>query len=183
MSVYSGWQHDLLGAASLPDTAANRRFLNAWHANAESDCSLNPIDLTDRNDHSHNCKQTGFVGRSYQRYDDRVWTRTAFYAQITSGKYPHLRAALRSGNPYTVTDYVAVTDDIGKWASQTFSNIYLDVMRSGGPPPTLKAPQALRGWGDIQRAVNRHLPAALHASQQHRHAALRELRRARRVRL
>lgn len=183
MSVYNGWRVDLLSAVKLPNTKPNRDFLAAWHAHAESDCDLNPIDLTAHNDHSKNCKPTGFVGRSYQSYDDRVWTRTAFAAQIESGKYPHLRAALKSGNPYTFGNYVGVTADIGQWASQTYANVYLAVMSAGGPPPTLKAPQALQGWHGLQVAVNRRLPAAIHASQKHRHAALRQLNRARKVRI
>ena len=186
MSVYKDWQADLLSSASLPDTKPNRDFLSDWHAHADSDCDLNPIDLTSHNSGSKNCKPVSLPYRPnahYQSYSSRSWSRTAFYGQITSATYPHLRAALASGDPYKVTDWAKVAVDIGAWGGKTFANVYEDTMSAGGPPPTLKAPQALRGWHDMQRSVNRHLPAALHASKRAHRAALRELRRASKVRL
>lgn len=60
---------------------------------------------------------------------------------------------------------------------------YVGKAPSAAPPPKLKAPQALRGWRDMQRSVNTHLPAALHTSKRAHRAALRELRRASKVRL
>lgn len=179
MGTYTNWKHDLLSSDRMPDTTANLRFMGEFHTNSESDCALNPIDLTHHvTGESSNCKQTGYVGRYYQRYTDRIWTRTAFYAQMTSGDYPHLRAALRSGNPYTVSDYLDVSKDIGKWSSGPFSSVYLGEMQSGGPIPTLKAPQALAGWKDVQHSVNRGMPAALKASEHMRNAAWRHVRRA-----
>ena len=70
-----------------------------------------------------------------------------------------------------------------------FPNFELPVFRwVGSPPPnapppkTLKAPQAQRGWKDMQRSVNRKMPNALHQSQRLRKTALRQLSRARKVR-
>jgi hypothetical protein len=50
-----------------------------------------------------------------------------------------------------------------------------------GPNPN--APQALKGWKAIRKAVNRGMPSALTYSQRHTSAALRTLHRARKVRL
>lgn len=185
VSVYTGWKPDLLSTDNFPETTGNLRFLTEWHANADSSCGLNPIDLTAKNTGSSNCKGAALPYRPnahYQTYSDRSWTRTAFYAQITSGDYPNLRAALRAGHPYKVADYGAVAQDIGMWGSSTFADVYLREMESGGPPPTLAAPQALRGWADMQRSINRHLPAALHDSARLRAHAQRQLARIGKVR-
>lgn len=184
MGTYTGWKHDLLSSDGMPDTAANLRFMDDWHDNSESDCANNPVDLTRPiKSGSSNCKPTGYVGRSYQRYTDRMWTRTAFAAQMKSGSYPHLRAALKSGNPYTVNNYQAVAEDLGRWASNAFPNVYVYDALANRPAPSLKAPQALRGWKDLQHSVNHKMPAALRASAHYRHAALRQLRKARKVKL
>jgi hypothetical protein len=53
---------------------------------------------------------------------------------------------------------------------------------SGGTQ-TLKAPQALKGWKSIRKAWNQTLPTALQYSTRGNKAALRSLRRARKVRL
>lgn len=198
MGVYTGWQDDLLGSASLPKTQHNRDFLNAWHDAATSDCKLNPIDLTEpikdtgsnAKAHSHNCQAItlprGLV--HFQSYDDRIWTRTAFAAQITSGDYPHLRAALEYGNPYDTRKFdLAAVDkiaaDLGEWGSDGFGNDYINLMFAGGTQPTLKAPQALKGWADMQKQINHRLPNTLNESARIRRHALRQLDRARKVRL
>lgn len=179
MSVYANWQADLLSAVRLPDTAHNRRFLTAWHEHAESNCDLNPIDLTHvikdsgsgAKRHSHDCKATGFVGRSYQRYDDRVWTRTAFYAQITSAKYQLLLAALKSGNPYAVQDRGAVASDIGEWGSQTFANFYLNPSVTPQPTGPVSAPlKAHHAWHGMLHSVFVAAPKELIRSAEARKA-------------
>jgi hypothetical protein len=191
VTTWPGWESDLLGAASLPDTAENRAFLGEWRKHAEApDCDLNPIDLThtyhgDRtgaNVHSHNCKQTGTFGLAYQRYDDRVWARSAFAAQISSGDYPHLQAALASGNPYTATDYQGVNADLGKWQSFDFGFTYLNETSPVGSS-NVKAAHAHGGWRDLQRTVNHKMPAALHDSRRAVRAGMRSLHRAGKVRL
>lgn len=187
MGTYRGWEHDLLAVAKLPDTQQNRAFLADWHSHADSDCDLNPIDLTHRiTGKSKDCKPANIpyhLSAQFQAYSDRVWTRTAFSAQLKSRHFPYILAAFRTGDPYTVSDVYPLAKNLGKWGSKNFANYLIDLRFQGGPPPTLKAPQALRGWSDLQRSVNRALPHALTGSQHARSAALRELRRARRVRL
>lgn len=192
MTVYTGWQKDLLSVGGFPDTTANNRFLNDWHANAESDCKLNPVDLHQLvQGHSVNCKPANIPNHPnahFQSYDGSVWTRTAFGSQMDSGTYPHLHAALKSGNPYG-TNYTSdpglhqVANDLAAWGSHTFANTFITEQSQGGPPPTLKAAQALRGWKDLQRSVNHGMPAALSDSARMRKAALRKLHHMRKVRV
>jgi hypothetical protein len=183
MSVYSGWQKDLLAAVRLPDTKQNVAFLNAWHKHAESDCDLNPIDLTSKNSGSNHCKDTGLIGRSFQRYDKRVWTRTAFAAQIESGRYPHLRRALESGNPYTAKDWSPIVDDLSNWHSGKFATYWVKLNTPAKPPKPPKATHALGGWSDLRKSINRGLPQTLAHSQRVNRATLRTLHRARKVKL
>lgn len=198
MGVYTGWQRDLLAVVKLPDTAANRRFLSDWHSHASSDCKLNPVDLThvikDAGSggarHSQDCKAVTLPSGSahFQAYDDRVWTRTAFAAQLTSGDYPHLRHALRTGNPYSpqrfnLTAAQAIAADLGAWGSGAFGNAYIKTMAAGGPIPQVKAARLHKGYADLQRSVNHRFPQALRRSQHSVNAGLRSIARARKVRL
>lgn len=192
MSTWRGWQADLLSAVNLPNTENNRRFLSDWHANANTNCRLNPVDLHIKEPRltggahgteSKDCAHLWVFQKSAQAqaYTDRIWARTAWYGQITSGNYKHLVAALKSGNPYTKELVQGVAHDVGRWGSDKFANAYITEVFAGGPPPTLKAPQALRGWTDLQRAFNTHLPQSMHASQKARAHAHRQLRRAGKV--
>ena len=191
MNTYKGWQRDLLAAAKLPDTSHTRQFLSDWNAAAESDCDLNPLDLTTRLDHSKNCRlyrgpRHGTI--HYQAYAHSADTRRAFADQIAQSRYVTIRHALESGNPYdtskiTADDAATIETALAYWGSAAFGADYAQTIADGGPPPTLKAPQALKGWGDLQHSVNHKLPTAIHSSQHSRAAALRELARVHKVRI
>jgi hypothetical protein len=49
--------------------------------------------------------------------------------------------------------------------------------------PAITTPQALKGWQSLRKSINRGMPSALDYSQHRTTAALRELRRARKVRV
>lgn len=182
MTTWSGWDADFLAAASLPNTAGNRRFLDSWAANANSpNCGNNPIDLTHKEPGSSNCGGTNLAGDHVQRYTSHTWARTAFNTQIHSASYADLLAALRSGNPYAIKSPGPVSTDLGTWGSTNFANVYLADAQSG-PPGTIKAPHALSGWKALRKSVNQGMPRALNQSQKARHAALRSLSRAHKVR-
>jgi hypothetical protein len=54
--------------------------------------------------------------------------------------------------------------------------------RPGAPPPVTDAnTQALKGWRDLRRSFNKHMPRALNESERLRHSALRALQRGRKV--
>ena len=184
MTTWAGWAADFLSAASLQNTPGNRNFLTSWADNADHpNCRNNPVDLTHDEPNSTDCgTDTNADGLRTQAYTSHTWARTAFNSQLHSGKYPALLAALRSGNPYNVGNPYDVEADLNRWGSPSFGAVFVDDVRSG-PPGKIKAPQALRAWADMQKSVNRHMPAALRQSERSRKAALRNLRRIRRVKL
>lgn len=191
MSAWRGWEGDLLKAAKLPNTSHNRQFLSDWHTAAFSDCALNPVDLTTPRRHSRDCK--AYDGprqgaHAYQAYAHDHDAAVAFAEQINSTRYNLIQKALAHGNPYdtskiTADDASLIETALAYWGSAAWGADYANEIAAGGPPPKLKAPQALKGWGHLQRSVNHELPTALKASQHHGSATLRALDRARKVRL
>jgi hypothetical protein len=182
MTTWQGWAADFLAAASLPNTANNRRFLNEWAANAtHPNCLNNPIDLTRNEPGSKDCGATGQMGVFVQSYTDHVWARTAFNSEIHAAKNSHILSALKAGNPYAVKNRGLMASELGDWGSIDFANVFLNETQAG-PPAGLKAPRGLNGWQDNQRSFDVHLPAALKASSKNTRAALQSLARARKVR-
>lgn len=186
MSVWAGWQSDLLTHAVLPDTAANRRFLSDWHSHAETNCKNNPIDLSVKDFDGSDCHALPGLIAKAQSYPTHAAGSHAFHTQIHQSDYAALFAAMQTGNPYTADNTGPASEAISRWGSRAFGQRFFaetDLTRSGGPGGQLAGQgQALRGWSHLQRAINHDLPKALHASQQARHAALRSLARAHRVR-
>jgi hypothetical protein len=183
VTTWLGWAGDFLAAASLPNTANSRKFLNDWATNANfPSCGDNPIDLSHKEPGSTNCGGTTLWGDDVQRYTSHTWARTAFNSQIHSSRYAAILAALRSGNPYTVKNPGSVATQLGEWSSTDFANIYLNEAQSG-PPTPITAPRAHKGWADMRRSVNHHWGAALAASDHEIRAALRSLSHARKVKL
>ena len=75
-----------------------------------------------------------------------------------------------------------VAEELTAWGSEKFAQRYFAETvgapgRGGGVVDT----DALKGWSDLQRSVNRHMPEALHHSSQQTALALRLLGRARKV--
>ena len=91
----------------------------------------------------------------------------------TVGTGPSSLTIVCGGHNYRQTENTRPNGDV----------IYLDAGAVGGKPSSLKAPQALKGWKDLQRSINHTMPASLQASARSRNAALRQLARARKVRL
>lgn len=191
MSTWKGWQSDLLKAAHQPDTSHNRQFLSDWHAASGIDCDHNPVDLTAQLRHSKNCKlyrgpRHGHI--HYQAYRHPADAGEAFREQLGSGKYPNLLVAIAQGNPYDTSKITAdiadkIETELAYWGSAAFGADYANFIHEGGPPPKLKAPQALKGWGHLQRSVNHELPAALKSSQHAGAATLRAIAHARKVKV
>ena len=182
MSVWSGWQSQLLRVATVPDSADNRAFLSDWHSHAESNCRLNPVDISLPVSGSSNCKQIGQVGTHAQNYASRDQAAGQFRAQLRSGRYPHLVAALESGHPYDVSDAAAVKvqEDLQKWGSVSFDQFYAarTYAASGGD---VAGPNVHRGYKDLRRSVNQRVPHGLREGQRFIDAALRELGRTHKV--
>lgn len=187
MSTWAGWQVDLLDAAGITYAESHGEFLTEWHNHAASDCRNNPVDISQRSPGATNCHKLT-SSRTAKNYTSHAAGASAFAAQITSGSFPHLLRALRANVPLNEPSPQAVADDIDAWGSPSFAAWYLAHSSVGsgggiGAPPTLKPAQALRGWGDLQRSVNRHMHDSLTDSQRLRRAALRKLSKARKVKL
>jgi len=183
VSVWTGWQSDLLDQANVPDSRLNRSFLTAWQKSQPTNCRRNPLFISHKEPGSTNCRKSTTVNLTAQNYDSLNAGKRAFAAQLHSGKYPHLLAALKSGDPYklTGTDAGDVGADLAAWGSERFAQQF--VKRQTQPSGTLDAPQAMKGWQSIRKAVNRGMPAALGNAEHVTAASLRTLHRARKVRL
>lgn len=181
MGGWAGYEHDLLKAANLPDTNATVIFVIDWNFHASSDCTNNPLDISHPHAGATPCKKLTAT-RTALSYPSPSAAESAFAAEILSGQFSSLVAAIRSGAPYDFQHPTAVVDDLKRWGSPQFAAYYAQTAGiPASPPPKLKAPQALGGWADLRRAVNRKLPDALHTSAKLRANALRELGRASKV--
>ena len=183
MSTWDGWAHDFLGLDRTPRTADNLQFLEDWAAHADNpDCGNNPIDLSHRYPSSSACGPVGAYGRRSQRYPNHSFARSAFYAQLDSGNFPALAAAIKDGHPYKVKNWQDVAANIGDWGSGKFANVYLAATRPGHVEP-VKAAHAHGGWRALQHSFNHNMPRALHRSNKLVKAGLRDVRRASKVHL
>lgn len=184
MSVWAGWQKQLLAVATLPDTQDNRDFLTDWHSHAETNCRNNPVDISRPISGSTRCKGLSLVGQFAQNYASHDQAAGQFRAQLRSGQYPHLLAALMTGHPYNVSDKVAVQvdQDLGHWGSVTFDNYYANQTFASGSGG-IRAPHLLKGWHDLRRSTNQHMPKSLRRSQRNINQAMRALSRGRKVKM
>lgn len=185
MSVWKNWIPDLLSDAGLPITGRTRAFMLDWHNHASSDCHNNPVDISRPHARSSDCKALPGTNRHAQNYAVSNDAQIAFPQQIHGTNFRHLLAALQTGDPYTIKNPGPVRDELKEWGSVAFAERYWQEApygAGGGPQPGPgNDAQTLKGWTDLQRSTNRHLPHSLRTSQHARKAALRELARVSRV--
>lgn len=181
MSTWNGWATDFLAAASLPNTTDNRRFMSDWGNFANHPgLTNNPVDLHQDEPGATNGPAGPGVGQHFQNYHDaqnidaHTWARTAFNTQIHVYTYRHLLGAIRSGNPYKYSDWQKAITELALWGSTNYADVYLNNVQAGGPQ-NVSAPQALKGWRDLQHTVSVDMPKALKRSQTARTRALRRL--------
>lgn len=186
MATWAGWQGDLIAAANLPDTSDVHTFLNDWGDSEKTGCTNNPVVISRVTATSTKCKQLTTT-RTAQNYPSSAVGAAAFAAQLGSGNFPALAAALRSGHPYQVPSQHDVIGDLITWGAVTFA---YELQQNYGPPQGgggggggPNAPRAHKGWRSMRQSFNHKMPASLHASQRSGRAALRTLQRARKVRL
>ncbi len=182
MSVWSGWQADLLTHAGLPNTSSNRQFLSDWHSHAQTNCHDNPIDLSVKSAGSSNCHTLPGINARAQNYSTTGNAVHAFTVQIHQAAYAHLLAALKTGNPFTASGTGLASQDLTKWGSQGFAQWYFNQTanapgRGGGYKPT-----STKAWGSVQKSVNHGLPTMLRRVGALNKATATELRKRRRVR-
>lgn len=185
MTTWAGWEADLLKALGVPNTAESRAFLDSWTGAAPANCPNNPLLASKPESGSGDCAELT-ASRTAQAYRSHAQGINATVAELRSGNFPHLLAALESGHPLAVSDPGQVAADLAKWGVSHFANEYLALAQeqasSGGGPSAPAASHAHKGWGDIQHSVNRRLPTALNQASRYNRAALRALARRRRVR-
>lgn len=187
MATWSGWQADLLNAASIHNTTGNRVFLSQWNANANSNCGNNPVDISRAVSGSSDC-HTLPGGRVAQKYGSHSSAANAFSDQLNLSNnpgFPHLARAFQSGNPLSDTAKVQTfLDDLTRWGSAEFvSYLEYQLSISGSSGGSIRAPHALSGWHAIQHSVNVNMREALRSSERQRIRALQSLSRARKVRI
>lgn len=183
MGVWSGWQAQLCGVATVPNNADNRGFLTDWHNRAATNCRNNPVDIHLRISGSRDCRKLFNPNTYSQNYANPDQAAGQFRAQLHSGNYPDLLDALQSGDPYGVADAkaVKVSNDLVRWGSGEFAHFY-GTQTFGASGGDLNAPGLHKGWHDLRRTTNKHAPDSLHKANKSIHRALRELSKARRVR-
>lgn len=183
MSTWSGWQSQLLNRAGFAVTPGNSDFLTDWGKAEASSCKANPVIISWPLKGSTRCKPLGIRSLYVQNYTSHAQGASAFDQQLRQDNYTHLIAAFHTGNPYNLTDTKAkgVYDDLLRWGAYTMARNYA-LATFDSAVPGANSPRAHGGWADLQRSVNRNMPAALAASRRNTRAALRSLSRARRVR-
>lgn len=160
------------------NTSGNLKFLTEWHSHEKTSCTNNPVSASKVWLAASLCH--GGPKRNYRTRSDGA---QATAAQLKEPRFSAIYDALKSGHPFHVADNQAVVSALELWGSAGFAAQYAT---QGAPAPAKQspvAPQALKGWSDIQRTVGRGLPAALHQSDTSIRRALRSLGRARKVKL
>lgn len=187
MSVWPGWQGDILDAANLPNNQPARNFLADWHTHQGGNCQDNPLMASRKASGSTDCV-TLPGGHHAQNYTSPNQAASTTAAQLTSGNYPHLLEAFKAETWWQPGFAPDIYADLVTWGATRFAAWYKNFFGanfgSGGPPSrNISAPAALGGWKAIRKTVNRDMPQVLNDSQRKRRAALRHLSRARKVRL
>ncbi len=175
------WAHDLLAAADLPTTRLNQSFLTAWGKSQPTNCRRNPLVISHHEPGSTACRKLPGGSNVAQNYLSITSATDAFAAQIKA--YEWLTKALESGDPYSMTGdaATAVAQNLSAWGSPGFAHSYTTATTTTGG--ILNAPQALKGWGDLRKSINRGMPKTLAHAQHVNKATLRSLRRSRKVKL
>ncbi len=177
MSVWSGWEGDLLTALGFKHTQNDIDFLDLWHNLGTDAGKNNPIDATEAWAGSTVIDDFGI-----RDYPTHAAGTGATAKQLHKSEYAAILAALKSGNPYGVSDYAKVAAELKTWGSVTFADAYT----SEAQPQVgqgLPAPQTHKGWKSLRHSVNTNLPHSLGHSDKMVHKARNELAQARKVRI
>lgn len=180
MPTWSGWEDQFLTAINAPTSASNRTFLDDWAAHATSNCADNPIDLSHPETRSADCHKLT-SSRTAQRYATHATATRAFVQQVQSGNFNELASGFSNNLLDPANAPAALIAEIRAWGSAAFANWLAQQSGVGGKAP---APSdAFKGWTDLQRSFNKHMPRALDQADTLRRGALRTLARAHKVRV
>jgi len=183
MAAWTGWEDVLLAALGMRDTADNQRFLDQWQSFEGGTARNNPLNTTQFWAGSTPYNSVGV--KNYLTQADGI---QATATTLRNGRYDAILAALRSGNPYTYAEPVAVAQAIRTWGTGTFAEVFTQATitplpgTAATPNPGAVAPNGHRGYADFRDSLGRHLPTQLEQSHRLGRATLRTLTGARKVR-
>lgn len=183
MGTWTGWREQLLAAAGVTKSADNLTFLSDWHKYANTDCRDNPVDISLNISGASPCKLTSNPQHRARNYASPDQAAGQFAAQLNSGTYPHLLAALQSGSPYDPTGSDQVGHDLGVWGSAKFGAHYAAEVNAKIGSGSITAARAHHGWSDLQHSINHNMPTSLRNAERNTRVALRSLSKGRKVRL
>lgn len=183
MSVWSGWQSDLLNAAGFPNSAANQQFLTAWHQHATSNCTRNPVDISKQVSGYSVCHHLD-AGRTANNYPSQTAAAQAFKGQVFGSEYLSLNAGFFNSSLDVTNASADLVAEIRTWGSADFAT-YLTNQTSAasGGGSGAKSPGIHKGWSELRKSVTGNLVGSVSESGRMTRAALRSLERARKVKL
>jgi len=174
--TWAGWAGQLLTRLGYKQTAANVKFLDDWAAANGSTCRNNVLETTATWAGSTLCDDFG--AQAYKSHANGI---DATAKQLHETRFGAILAALKSGNPYGVSDYQKVADELNTWGATNFSGQYLNQVKPQAPPTSAIAPDTNRGFNRVRHAINHTLPDTLKHSQALGAEALRMMIKARKV--
>lgn len=183
MSVWTGWQADLLNAAGFPNSAANRTFLSAWHQHATSNCTRNPVDISKQTGSWTACKHLD-AGRTANNYGNQKSAEDAFKGQVFGSEYLSLNEGFFNSSLDASDADPGVIAEIRVWGSAAFADfLQKQAAGAGGGGAGVNAPGIHKGWSELRKSISPGLTGAVREASKMSTASLRSLSRARKVRL
>lgn len=161
--VWPYWYRDILSGLGAPDTAKNELFFNVWQTYEQSGAQNNPLNTTEPWPRS-----TVYNSAGVRNYSDPADGADATVATLQGSAYAAIRAALETGNPFTVTDGPAVADGITTWGTPSFAAWYLTQgptaqtgPLSAGTGPGTSTHQVDAAWLRLMKQLAIKAPAQL----------------------
>lgn len=111
MSVWQGWESQVLAAIGAPVTAANVAFLDAWQNAEGGSAAYNPLNTTQRMSGS-----TPYNSAGVQEYGSTAQGANATAQTLQNGRYGAIVDGLRSGNPLG-GDTSTIAQELGTWGT------------------------------------------------------------------
>lgn len=183
MSVWNGWQSDLLNAAGFPDSTANRDFLTAWHQHATSNCTRNPVDISKQVSGYSVCHHLD-AGRTANNYPSQSAAADAFKGQVFGSEYLTLNSGFFASSLDVTNASASLVAEIRVWGSADFAAYLTNQTASAsGSGSGVNTPGIHKGWTALRKSVTHDLVGSVSESGRLTRQALRSLERARKVKL
>lgn len=174
MSAWPGWLADFQAGLGYPETGDNKNFLEKWATYEQTPCHRNPLIASHHVKGATNCQRLNGLNTA-QNYPSRTKAINATRAQINSGAYVHLHAALESGHPLDYTPATGLTLDLQKWGALAYSKQVES--ETGAGASAFGAPAA----NTVMGAWSRWMRILAHKGPQAHRRILNSTARARRI--